>query len=149
MSLFGAGKRVQAAQCRHNLNTLPRHSQALAGLKQSSTLAAGQTILGSFRSQALSVLTGKHFDSTSSTREYYEMPVATYGVAADRGGDRSEAVDDVPGGESSALLGEDAAPRGLTKADGHAALTGSIGNLANTIIGSGTYLKARLHKGCS
>ena len=69
------------------------------------------------------------------------MPVATYGVAADRGSgtNHSEVQDDIHGGESSALLGEDS--RGtVVKADGHAAMSGSIGNLANTIIGSGTFL---------
>lgn len=71
------------------------------------------------------------------------MPVATYGVVADRGprADHSEAQDEVRDGESSALLGEDANPRGISaKPDGHAALAGSIGNLANTIIGSGMVL---------
>ena len=39
-------------------------------------------------------------------------------------------------GESDALLGVDASAR-RTKRDGHATLTSSVGNLANTIIGSG------------
>lgn len=45
-------------------------------------------------------------------------------------------VHDAGNGEGSALLGEYATPKKPLR-DGHAGLTSSIGNLANTIIGSG------------
>lgn len=70
----------------------------------------------------------------------YEM-VQTYGVAEEH----DVAQDDgrsmlVQGGESSALLGADAAPKGVrAQLDGKAGLTSSVGNLANTIIGSGMF----------
>ncbi|TFK51813.1 hypothetical protein OE88DRAFT_1679269 [Heliocybe sulcata] len=58
--------------------------------------------------------------------------VRTYGVAPDR-----DEVDTAVAGESeqSALLGGDAPVQ--KKRDGHATLSSSVGNLANTIIGSG------------
>ena len=69
--------------------------------------------------------------------------VQTYGIAKDDDGLRNQ---DAAGGsrhseETSALLGPDATARGVaTKADGPAGLTSSVGNLANTIIGSGMYI---------
>ncbi|THH05401.1 hypothetical protein EW145_g4823 [Phellinidium pouzarii] len=68
-----------------------------------------------------------------------EFAVQTYGVAEDRE-DRDDGTqtETVHSGESSALLGVDAIQkRTPTKPDGAAGLTGSVGNLANTIIGSG------------
>ncbi|KAI5123504.1 hypothetical protein M0805_006664 [Coniferiporia weirii] len=60
------------------------------------------------------------------------MPVVqTYGVADHDGA--QEHMQGEAQGESSALLGAD----GVSKPDGGAGLTGSVGNLANTIIGSG------------
>ena len=125
--------RNRNTRCRHKVSSL--HSQAQAGARQGATLAAGQIDLGPSRGPVSSFINGKLFKSV--TREYYEMPVATYGVAPDHEGDRSEVRDEEQRGENSALLGEDAVPTGLSKPDGHAALPGSIGNLANTIIGSG------------
>ena len=64
--------------------------------------------------------------------------VQTYGVVdtpSSRGGQESLLHSAV--GESDALLGADATPRKPLK-DGHATLQSSVGNLANTIIGSGT-----------
>ncbi|OSX64234.1 hypothetical protein POSPLADRAFT_1045325 [Postia placenta MAD-698-R-SB12] len=59
----------------------------------------------------------------------------TYGVApADDHEDAQRPVDGV--GESDALLGADASAR-KPKREGHATLSSSVGNLANTIIGSG------------
>lgn len=127
--------RNRNARCRHK--ALPLPSEAQAGARQGATLAAGQTDLCPSRGPVSSFINVKLFKSV--TREYYEMPVATYGVAPDREGDGSEARDEEHRGENSALLGEDAVPTGLSKPDGHAALPGSIGNLANTIIGSGTF----------
>lgn len=123
----------RSVRCRHKVSS--SHSQAQAGARQGTTLAAGQIDLGPSRGPVSAFINGKL--PSSVAHEYYEMPVATYGVAPDREGDRSEVRDEEQRGENSALLGEDAVPTGLSKPDGHAALPGSIGNLANTIIGSG------------
>lgn len=79
----------------------------------------------------------------------YEM-VQTYGIAEDNDGARGqeEIVDFTQGGETSALLGSGSTAQGIsTKPDGPASLTSSVGNLANTIIGSGVltvnYSKAK------
>ena len=49
--------------------------------------------------------------------------------------------DDLNAGESSALLGTDAAPKPVTEGrDGHGKMVGSVSNLTNTIIGSGACL---------
>lgn len=79
----------------------------------------------------------------------YEM-VQTYGVAEENDGARGqeEIVDSAQGEETSALLGSGSTAKGIaTKSDGPASLTSSVGNLANTIIGSGAfpvnYLKAK------
>jgi len=60
--------------------------------------------------------------------------VRTYGAAANH-----DEVDHPVGGEneSSALLGGESGARVKHKQDGHATLSSSVGNLANTIIGSG------------
>ena len=64
--------------------------------------------------------------------------VQAYGSVND---DRSDArgIDEVTGNdESNALLGDNATPK-KPQRDGVAGLTSSVGNLANTIIGSGTF----------
>ena len=65
--------------------------------------------------------------------------VQTYGVAADTPtsrGANDQAFAQGSAGEGDALLGSDATPKKPLK-DGHATLQSSVGNLANTIIGSG------------
>ncbi|KAH8116496.1 transmembrane amino acid transporter protein-domain-containing protein [Phellopilus nigrolimitatus] len=63
--------------------------------------------------------------------------VQTYGVANDRDG-AFDVHADTHVGESSALLGADATLKAAkASSDGSAGITGSVGNLANTIIGSG------------
>ena len=66
--------------------------------------------------------------------ESYEMAQKTYGVAPDREVD-VEVHSAYSNHESAALLGDDATPKPL--AEGAATLQSSVGNLANTIIGSG------------
>lgn len=58
--------------------------------------------------------------------------VQTYGVANENGLE----ADTLATRESDALLGADASSR-QPKTEGHATLQSSVGNLANTIIGSG------------
>ena len=61
--------------------------------------------------------------------------VQTYGVA----NEHEEAAPDANlSGEGDALLGSDASAR-KPKTEGHATLQSCVGNLANTIIGSGEY----------
>lgn len=62
----------------------------------------------------------------------YEM-VQTYGATTT---DRGDAEPRVSVDEHEALLGDDATTR-KSKEDGRATLHSSVGNLANTIIGSG------------
>ena len=59
--------------------------------------------------------------------------VQTYGVA---NGSEEVVQDAHLSAESDALLGSDASAR-KHKEDGHATIHSSVGNLANTIIGSG------------
>ena len=59
--------------------------------------------------------------------------VQTYGATVDSD---QQGVREYGNGEGSALLGQYATPKKPLR-DGHAGLTSSIGNLANTIIGSG------------
>ena len=47
-----------------------------------------------------------------------------------------EARDDTTGEETS-LLGADSTSRKVTKREGHATMVSGIGNIANTIVGSG------------
>lgn len=54
--------------------------------------------------------------------------------------DSQHGVYDDRNGEGSALLGQHATPKKPLR-DGQAGLTSSVGNLANTIIGSGARLK--------
>lgn len=62
--------------------------------------------------------------------------VQTYGVANEHG---EEVIPDANmSAESDALLGGEASAR-KPKAEGHATLQSSVGNLANTIIGSGEH----------
>lgn len=61
-------------------------------------------------------------DSTATAADVYEHP--TTHVAT----------------EDDALLGGDSSVKRVAKREGHATLTSSVGNLANTIIGSGEYL---------
>ena len=63
------------------------------------------------------------------------MAQKTYGVASDREID-VEVHSAYTNSENAALLGADAAPR-KPKTEGSATLQSSVGNLANTIIGSG------------
>ncbi|EMD39143.1 hypothetical protein CERSUDRAFT_134012 [Gelatoporia subvermispora B] len=62
--------------------------------------------------------------------------VQTYGTAPVQRDEPVDAVTEGMAGESDALLGTGASPQ-LHKRDGHASLSSSVGNLANTIIGSG------------
>lgn len=57
---------------------------------------------------------------------------ASYGVETEP---RSEAG----AGEESTLLGTESVGKRKVKADGHATLGSGVGNLANTIVGSGEY----------
>ncbi len=61
--------------------------------------------------------------------------VQSYGGTDDA---EQEHTIDTHDGESRALLGDDAAPKKIP-VDGTANLSSGISNLANTIIGSGTY----------
>lgn len=64
--------------------------------------------------------------------------VNTYGATATSSS--AEAVDDEDTNEHTAFLGDNrdiTTTRKEDKADGHASITSSISNLANTIIGSG------------
>lgn len=71
--------------------------------------------------------------------------VQTYGVASPNGSTPAAgAVDDTDdtgvahiATEDDALLGGDSSVKRVVKREGHATLTSSVGNLANTIIGSG------------
>lgn len=71
---------------------------------------------------------------TTVLDESYEM-VQTYGVASDRAAHDTEPHG---GDEHEALLGRDASAR-KPKQEGHATIHSSVGNLANTIIGSGEF----------
>ncbi len=72
-----------------------------------------------------------------SGSEHDEDMVNTYGIAPEH----EHAVVSQHGGESdtSPLLGADAVARPITSDGGVAGIPGSIGNLANTIIGSGSF----------
>jgi len=65
--------------------------------------------------------------------------VQPYGAAASHEGEYEGS--DVREGESSALLGgnRDSTVKRVGLPDGHASVTSSISNLANTIIGSGEF----------
>jgi hypothetical protein len=64
--------------------------------------------------------------------------VQPYGAAPEQPGGRERVVEErVHDSEGAALLGTDATPRKPKPLDGTAGLTSSVGNLANTIIGSG------------
>ena len=66
--------------------------------------------------------------------------VQTYGVAENRTDTHEHVQEEPQGGESSALLGGDATPKqSRGKRDGAGSLVSSVSNLANTIIGSGTF----------
>lgn len=74
-------------------------------------------------------------DSDSRLDSYaYEM-VQPYGAANHSGVD-VEARDDTAG-EDTSLLGIAATGKMVTKREGHATMVSGIGNLANTIVGSG------------
>lgn len=62
--------------------------------------------------------------------------VQTYGVASDHNG--SIPPEAHSAAEGDALLGAEATPR-KPKSEGHATLQSCVGNLANTIIGSGEF----------
>ena len=69
--------------------------------------------------------------------------VQTYGVAKDPDGSHERVHDESYGGEDSALLGDRASQRPIPqKREGVASLVSSTGNLANTIIGSGTFMSS-------
>ena len=57
-----------------------------------------------------------------------------YGIARENGG---EPIEDVEGGESSALLGASAVTKLDGSSGGHATILSCVSNLSNTIIGSG------------
>lgn len=68
--------------------------------------------------------------------------VPTYGVASATDESRPHGIDTEPAthgssGESDALLGERSQEPLIKKREGHATIQSSVGNLANTIIGSG------------
>jgi len=70
----------------------------------------------------------------SDKLDVYEM-VQPYGTADNSGVD-VEARDDATGEETS-LLGAASTGRKVMKREGHATMVSGIGNLANTIVGSG------------
>lgn len=74
-------------------------------------------------------------DRFSEEGESYEMAPKTYGVAQDQPVD-VDIHSAHSNNESDALLGNDATPR-IQKREGNGTLHSSVGNLANTIIGSG------------
>ena len=69
--------------------------------------------------------------------------VPTYGVAEETSphGIDTEPASHGPSGESDALLGERSQEPLIKKREGHATIQSSVGNLANTIIGSGTSIQ--------
>ena len=85
-------------------------------------------------------------DVREELSESYEMAQKTYGVANDRDID-VEVTSAHSNNENAALLGSDAAPR-KPLAEGSGSIHSSVGNLANTIIGSGAssrYLSISCH----
>lgn len=81
------------------------------------------------------------FDS-GGEHEEFEMPVVRrYGSSEDNEQEHTDGTDGPHVGESSALLGVDAAPKPEQR-DGTGSMVGSVSNLANTIIGSGACIAA-------
>lgn len=78
-------------------------------------------------------------DRFSEELESYELEMApkTYGVAQDQPVD-VDVHSAHSNGEGDALLGNDATPR-IHKREGDGTIHSSVGNLANTIIGSGAW----------
>jgi pyruvate-formate lyase len=69
----------------------------------------------------------------------------TYGVA--RENDRSDSAAQDGDNDTSPLLGTDASPSPAKDNEGVAGIPSSVGNLANTIIGSGASHNSTVHYG--